>query len=134
MFENAQHVEKEMRATEIHDQKNWRKNRAGDGRNPHGCACQIDMMKQNCAERDHCRHAADSAKEKVEWNFPGPDRRFHYPPTVVTPFLRDRATGNVGAPTRGDSPPPRLLPPLFQSPFCCRGVLQEGDADTSSGT
>ncbi len=117
MFENAQHVEKETRSTEIHDQKNWRKNRAGDGRNPHGCACQIDMMKQNCAERDHCRHAADSAKEKVEWNFPGPDRRFHHRLTVVTRFSRHRTTDNVDAATGYDSLLPGFLAQLFKSLF-----------------
>jgi len=41
----AEHVEEEMRTAEIHDQKNWRKNRTGDGGNPHGHARKIDMMK-----------------------------------------------------------------------------------------
>src|SRR5439155_25097472 len=47
MFKNAQHVEEEVRAAKIHDQKNRRKNRASYGRNPHGCTCKIDMMKDD---------------------------------------------------------------------------------------
>ena len=35
MFENAQHVEKKTRTAEIHDQQNWRKDRSGDGSDPH---------------------------------------------------------------------------------------------------
>ena len=41
MFENAQHVEEEMRTAEIHDQENWRKDGAGDRGDPHGRAREI---------------------------------------------------------------------------------------------
>src|SRR2546429_2790127 len=47
VFENAQHVEEEMGAAQIHDQKNRRKNRPSYARDPHGCARKIEMMKDN---------------------------------------------------------------------------------------
>src|SRR5205807_7162700 len=117
MFENAQHVEEEMRTAEIHNQKNWRKNRAGHGRTPHRCACKIDLMKQDRAESDHCRHTADSAKEKVERNFPRPDRRFNHRLAVIAGFSRYRPTDNVDAATGDDSLLPGFLAQLFKPLF-----------------
>ena len=89
----------------------------GDGGDPHGCARKIDMMKQERAERDHCRHPADSAKEKVERNFPCPDRRFHHRLTVVTGFSRNRPTDNVDAATGNNSFLPGFLAQLFEPLF-----------------
>src|SRR5437773_6661534 len=72
MFENAQHIKKEMRPTESHDEQNRRKNRSSDGREPHGRARKIDVVKNDCSACDNRRHSSDSAHEKVERNFPCP--------------------------------------------------------------
>src|SRR5438477_7346649 len=117
MFENAQHVEEEMRTTKIHDQKNWRKDRAGDGRNPHGCARKIDMMKQHPAERNRCRRPADATKEEVERNFPSPDRWFHHRLAVIAGLPRNWATDDVDTATRDNTFLPRLFPQLLEALF-----------------
>src|SRR5207248_9732841 len=65
MFENPQHIKKEMRPTEIHDEQNRRKDRSSDGREPHGRARKIDMVKNACSACDNRRHPGDSAPEEV---------------------------------------------------------------------
>ena len=120
MFENAQHVEEEMRTAEIHDQQNWRKDRAGDGRDPHGGARKIDMMKENGAARDHGDIPAMPAEEKVERNFPGPDRRFHDRLAVVAGFARNRPAGNIDAFARNDAVLPRLSRAVLRVVFVRR--------------
>ena len=97
-----------MGAAKIHDQQNWRKNRPSDGREPHGRARKIDMVKDNGAACDHRRHPGNSAEEKVERNLPGPNRRFDHRLTVVTGFSRNRTAGNIDTCDR----PRRLLPKL----------------------
>src|SRR5437764_7956802 len=117
MFENPQHVEEEMRTPEVHDQKNWRKDGAGDRGNPHRCAGNLDLMKQDCAERDHCRHPADATKEKVERHLPSPDRRFHHRLSVVARFAQDGSTDNVNTATWDNALLPCFLAQLFKALF-----------------
>ena len=117
MFKNAQHVKEETRTAEIHDQQNWRKDRSGDGSDPHGRARKIDMMKDDRAARDHGGHSGHSAEEKIKRNFPRPDRGFDHGLTIVTWFTRDRATGNVHAFAGSDAFLPRLFAQLFKSLF-----------------
>src|SRR4026209_2227651 len=74
-------------------------------------------MKQDCAERDHCRHPADPAKEKVERDLPGPDRWFHYRLSVVTRFPRDGSNDNVNAAAGDNAFLPGFLAELFEALF-----------------
>jgi hypothetical protein len=129
MFEHAQHVEEEMRTAQIHDQENWRENGPGDGGEPHGCARNIDMMKQDRCERDHRRHPGNSAKEKVERNFPCPDRRFDHGLTVVTWFTRNRAARNIDAASSYDAFSPSFLAQLFEPLFGWRIGCHEKNAN-----
>src|SRR5262249_60407861 len=92
------------------------------------------MMKQGRAEPDHCRHAADSAKEKVERNFPSPDRRFHHRLTVIARFSRGGSSNNVHTATGNHSLLPRFLAPLFKPLFLCRRVYPKEKAKASSVT
>jgi hypothetical protein len=117
MFKHAQHIKKEMRTAQIHDQQNWREDGPGDGGEPHGCARNFDMMKQDRGERDHGRHPGNSAKEKVERNFPRPDRRFEHRLAVVAWFARDRAAGDIDTLARNYTFFPCLLAQLFKSLF-----------------
>src|SRR5882724_5549967 len=66
-------------------------------------------MKQERAECDHCRHPANPAKEKVEWNFPRPDRRFDHGLTVVTGLARNRTTNNINTATHNHALLPSFL-------------------------
>src|SRR5438132_10366549 len=109
MFEDAQHIKEETRTSQIHDQQKRREDRAGDGREPHGCAREVDMMKQDRAKRDYRRHPGNSAEEKIERNLPCPDRRFHHRVTVVARFSRHWPTHNVDAATGNDSLLPGFL-------------------------
>src|SRR4029077_17128578 len=72
-------------------------------------------MKQECAERDHCRHPADPAKEKVERDLPSPDRWFHYRLPVVTRFARDGSTDNVNTATWDNALLPCFLAQLLEA-------------------
>src|SRR6266567_4832339 len=115
MLENAQHVEEEMRPAQIHDQQNRRKDDSSDGREPHGRARKLDMMKQDRTERDHCRHSADSAKEKVERNLPSPDRRFHHRLSIIAGFFRNRTAGYVDSFAWNYAFLPSLLAETFET-------------------
>src|SRR5260370_28400494 len=110
MFENAQHVEEEVRATKIHDQQNRREDRPSKGREPHRRARKLDMVKNNGAARDHCRHPGHPAHEKIERNFPAPDLRFNYRLAAVTRFSPERAARKNCTSSRNNAVPPPLLP------------------------
>ena len=75
------------------------------------------MVKNDRAAGNHRRHPGDSAKEKVERNFPRPDRRFNHGLAVVTGFSRNRAAGNIDAFARDDAVLPRLLAQFFEPLF-----------------
>ena len=69
-FENAQHVEKEMRPAEIHDEKNGGKDRADARRSTWRARAQIELVKNDPAQRDDRRHSAQAADKKIEREFP----------------------------------------------------------------
>ena len=106
--------------------------RAGDGRNPHGYTRKLDLMKQDRTERDHCRHPADSAKEKVERYFPGPDRRFYHRLSVVAGLPRNWATDDIDTATRDNTFLPRLLAQLLEALFRSRIGCHEKNANPTS--
>src|SRR6266550_4104533 len=132
MFKNAQHVEEELRPPKIHDQQNRREDRPSDGREPHGRARKIDMVKDNGAACDHRGHPGHSTEKKVERNFPCPDRRFDHGLTVVTGLARNRATGNIDTFARNDAVLPRLLAQLVESLFGWRISRHEKNANATS--
>ena len=70
-------------------------------------------MKDDRAACDYARHSSHPAKEKVERNFPGPDRRFDHRLTVVTGFARNRAAGNIDAFARNNAFFPSFFAKLF---------------------
>src|SRR6516164_7482579 len=121
-----------MGAAKVHDQQNRRKNCPGYGRDPHGCARKIEMMKNSGATCDYGRHSGHSTEEKIKRDFPRPDRRFHHGLTVVTGFARNRATGEVHAFARNDALLPRLLTQFFESLFGWRIGCHEKNANATS--
>src|SRR6267378_3298568 len=132
MFKNAQHVEEEMRPTEIHDQQNWRKDCSTDGCDPHGRARKIDMMTDNRSACDYGRHSGHSAEEKVERNLPRPNRRFDDGLAIVTRLSRNRAAGNIDAFAWNNALLPRLLAQFFESLFGWRIRSHEKNAKPTS--
>src|SRR5438477_7860876 len=116
MLKNAQHVEEEPRAAEVHDQQN-RGEDGRDSREPHGRANKIEMMKQNCSARDHRRHTANAADEKVQSNFPCPDRRSDDGLTVITGFPRNWTTRNIDAAPSNNAFFPSLFAQLVEPLF-----------------
>src|SRR5207237_5082129 len=90
------------------------------------------MMKQNSGACDHGRHSRQTADEKINGNFPCPNRRFDHGLTVVTWFARNRATSNVHAFARNDALLPRLLAQFFQSLFRWRSRCHEKNANARS--
>ena len=75
------------------------------------------MMKQDRGERDHRRHPADSAKEKVERNFPCPHRRFDHRLPIVTGFSWNWTADHIYSATGHNTFLPRFLPQLFKPLF-----------------
>src|SRR6266566_6342076 len=132
MFEYAQHVEEELRPAKIHDQQNRREDRPSDGREPHGGARKIDMMKDNGAACDHRGHPGHSTEKKVERNFPGPDRRFDHGLAVVAGLARNRPAGNIDAFARNNALFPSLLAQFFESLFGWRIARHEKNANATS--
>src|SRR5437588_4514765 len=132
VFEDAQHVEEEMRPTEIHDQQNWRKDCSTDGCDPHSPACKIDMVIDNRSACDYGRHSGHAAEEKVERNLPRPNRRFDYCLTVVTGLSRNRAAGNIDTFAWNNALLPRLLAQFFESLFGWRICCHEKNANAAS--
>ena len=132
MFEDAQHVKEETRTAKVHDQQNWRKNCPSYGRDPHGCARKIEMMKDSGATCDYGRHSGHSTEEKIKRDFPRPDRRFHHGLTVVAGFARNRATGNVHAFAGNDALLPRLLAQFVEALFGWRIGCHEKNANARS--
>src|SRR5437660_11733458 len=90
------------------------------------------MMKDDRSARDYCRHPGDSAHEKVNRNFPRPDRRFDHGLAVVTRFARDRATGNIDTAASNYTVLPRLLAQFFESLFRWRIDCHEKNANARS--
>ena len=84
------------------------------------------MMKNRGGERDDRRHSRETANEKVNRNFPCPDRRFNNWLTVVTgsatgrtrrgELARNRPTCNIDTAPGNDAVFPGLLAQLFE-PF-----------------
>src|ERR1700746_1867620 len=74
-------------------------------------------MKGDRAARDHRRHSSHSAKEKVEWNLPSPDRRFHYWLPIIASTLRNRATRNINTAISDNAFVPSLLPQFVEAFF-----------------
>jgi hypothetical protein len=132
MFEHAQHIKKEMRTTKIHDQQNWRKNRSGDGSDPHRRTRKIDMVKNDRAARGRRGHSCDSSEKEIERNLPRPHRRFHHGLTVVTTLPRNGTTDNIDTTTGNDSLLPRFLAQLFESLFRWRICRHEKNANARS--
>ena len=121
-----------MRAAEIHDQQNRRKNRAANRRDPHGDPRKIDMVKKNRTTRNDGRHPGHPAEEKVERHLPCPHRRFHHRLTIISWFARNRTAGNINAFARDDAILPCLLAQLFEPLFRLRPVRHEKNAKATS--
>src|SRR5260370_10627896 len=90
------------------------------------------MMKDDRSARDYCGHPCDSAHEKVNRNFPRPDRRFDHGLTVVTWLARNRATRNIDAFARNYAIFPRLPAQLFKPFFGWRISRHEKNANARS--
>src|SRR5947208_9322345 len=90
------------------------------------------MVKNKGTACNHRGHPGNSTEEKVERNFPGPDRRFDHGLAVVAGLARNRATGNVHAFARNDALFPRLLAQFFQSLFGWRSGCHEKNANAKS--
>src|SRR5438477_11093050 len=88
-------------------------------------------MKQDPTERDHARHPADSAKEKVERDLPSPDRRFYHRLAVVIRFSRNWTAGYVNPAGCDNTVLPRLLAQLFKPPFGWRVGGHEYNANAA---
>jgi len=89
-------------------------------------------MKQDRAERDHCRHPADATKEKVERNLPSPDRRFHHRLSIIAGLPRNWATDDIDTATRDNTFLPRLLAQLLEALFGWRISCHEKNAKATS--
>src|SRR5882762_7234994 len=89
------------------------------------------MVINNGSARDYRGHSGDSTEKKVERNLPRPDRRSDDRLTVVTGFVRNRATGNVHAFAWNDALLPGLLAQFFQSLFGWRIGCHEKNANAS---
>src|SRR5438105_7639942 len=90
------------------------------------------MMKQNSGACDHGRHSRQTAGEKINGNFPCPNRRFDHRLPVVTGLAWNRAACNIDTLARYDSVLPRLLPQLFESLFGWRIGRHEKNANATS--
>jgi hypothetical protein len=89
-------------------------------------------VKNDSGACDHRGHPADSAKEKVERNFPCPNRRFDYGLAIVTGFAWNRAASNIDTLAWNDALPPRLLAQLFETLFGWRISCHEKNANARS--
>src|SRR6266404_6003239 len=103
-----------------------------DGREPHGGARKIDMVKDNGAACDHRGHPGHSTEKKVERNFPSPDRRFDNGLAVVAGLAGNRPAGNINTFARNDALLPRLLAQLVKSLFGWRISCHEKNANARS--
>ena len=90
------------------------------------------MIKDDRAACDHRGHPGDSTEEKVERNFPRPNRRFDYGLAVVTGFARNWAAGHIDTFARNDPILPCLLAQFFESLFGWRIRHQEKNAKATS--
>ena len=90
------------------------------------------MMKQNSGACDHGRHSRQTADEKINGNFPRPDRRFDDGLTVVTGLPWNRTAGNVDTTIGDHAIFPRLLAQFFQSFFGWRPGCHEKNANAKS--
>src|SRR5438874_1597423 len=89
-------------------------------------------MKDDRAACDYGRHSSHPAEEKVERNFPRPNRRFDHGLAVVTGFAWNRAAGNIDAFARNNAVLPCLLAQLFESLFGWRIGRHEKNAKAAS--
>ena len=89
-------------------------------------------MKDNCPTCDYGGHPRHSTEEKINRDFPRPDRRFHHGLTVVAGFARNRATGDVHAFASNDTLLPRLLAQFVESLFGWRIGCHEKNANARS--
>src|SRR5436309_13896612 len=116
MLKDAQHVQKQMWATEIHDEQDRGENRA-DRCEPHGCQREIALMKDYSDQCDDRSHPGKSAHEKVKRNFPCPYGRFNDRLAVVTGPAWDWSAGDVHATAFDGSFLPSLLAQLIETLF-----------------
>jgi hypothetical protein len=90
------------------------------------------MVKYRRSQRDHRRHSAQTADEKVNRDFPRPHRRFDHRLTVVTRFSRNWTAGNVNTASGDDTVLPRLLAQFFEALFEWRIGCHEKSANAKS--
>jgi hypothetical protein len=103
-----------------------------DGREPHGCARKIDMVKDNGTACDHRGHPRNPTEKKVERNLPSPNRRFDHRLTVVTWFSRNWTACNIDTAAGHDAFSPSFLAQLFESLFRRRISRHEKNAKARS--
>src|ERR1039457_4241782 len=89
------------------------------------------MVECERSARNHRRHAAETADEKINRNLPGPDRRFDHRLTVVTRLARNRSAGNIDTFAWNYAVLPRLLAQLFESLFGWRIAGHEKKANAT---
>jgi len=90
------------------------------------------MVKDNGTTCDHRGHPGNSPEEKVEWNLPGPNRRFEHRLTVVARFSRNWTARNIDTSTGHDAFSPSFLAQLFESLFGWRISCHEKNANAKS--
>src|SRR5205823_12263131 len=90
------------------------------------------MVKQNGGACDHGRHSAESAYEKVNGNFPRPDRRFDDGLPIITGLARNRTARNIDTAPSNNAIFPSLLAQFFKPLFRWRISGHEKNANAKS--
>src|SRR5439155_19538089 len=75
------------------------------------------MVKNKGTACNHRGHPGNSTEEKVDRNFPGPNRRIDHGLAVVAGLARNRATRNIETAPGDHTFFPRLPSQILQSPF-----------------
>ena len=112
-LEHSQHVEEKPGPAKVENQQDGRDNCREDSKR-HRRGRDIWMVKRNCGQRDHSRHATKPANEKINWDFPNPHRRFYDRLSVITSFARNWPAHDIYSAVGDDTFFPSLFAQLFK--------------------
>src|ERR1043166_3617440 len=91
-------------------------------------------MKQRRSRRDNRGHASGSANEKIDRDFPGPDRRLDHRLAIIAGLSWNRTANNVYPVARDDPFGCCLMPQLTQSLLARPGVHRKNPNATNADT